>query len=254
MGGASDRGTRSSTTPGRSESIVGCVLGENMSTSNIRRRTRSDVGRYTLMRASEKHPAGGRTTVASNVKAVLAFQGLQAQLCHRLGEGIRSWAPQSAPMGVVRKCALVFHWCLTRVVETTTGISINPGANIGPGLYIGHFGGVIVGEATIGTNCNLSQGVTLGRTGRIGEHGAPRLGDRVWVGPGAVVVGPVEVGDDALIGANTVVTKDVPARSLAIGSPMRVIPEAGSFDYVRYPGMDEDGARSASLARRATTP
>jgi len=275
--GASRRGVRSRSTPERSDRpadthrraarataavlvvrayalSVEDVGGQGMSTSSIRSRTRSDIGRYTLMRAAEKQPADRRATVASGVKAVVAFPGLQAQLCHRLGESIRGWAPRGAPARAVRTCARVAHWCLTRAVETTTGISINPGADIGPGLYIGHFGGIIVGEVTLGSNCNLSQGVTLGRTGRIGEHGAPVLGDRVWVGPGAVVVGPVAIGDDALIGANTVVTKDVPARALAIGSPMRVFPDVGSFDYVLYPRMDEDDARRTSLAERDTPP
>lgn len=214
---------------------------------------RADIDRYAHMSRSDRGHGPGRSTLAEDVKTVIAFQGLQAQLAHRLGQLSADWSPPTAPARLVRRIARLLRWCLTRWIQSTTGISIHPRARLGPGLYIGHFGGVVIGAVTTGSNCNIGHGVTLGRTGRVGEHGVPVLGDRVWVGPGAVVVGPVTIGDDAVVGAHAVVTKDVPARSLAIGSPMRVIPGTGSFAYVHYPGMDEDDDRSASLARRISS-
>jgi serine O-acetyltransferase len=119
-------------------------------------------------------------------------------------------------------------------VKLLTGIELQPGARIGPGLWIGHFGGIVVStHAVIGARCNLSQGVTLGiARGDDGRFGAPSLGDRVYVGPGAKVVGPVRVGDDVAIGANAVVVKDVPAGVTVGGVPAKVISERGSRDLI----------------------
>ena len=113
------------------------------------------------------------------------------------------------------------------------GISIFPETQIGSGFYIGHFGGVFVsGEAVIGKNCNLSQGVTLGQANRGKNKGSPRLGDNVYVGPGAKIVGSVTVGSNVAIGANCVVTSDIPDDSVVVGIPGRVVSKQGSAGYV----------------------
>ena len=182
-------------------------------------------------------------------RILLTQQGMQATACYRFGRTLLTWEPSTVSQRVLRLAGRLVQWMMQRVVEAVTGISIPIRANIGPGLYIGHFGGITLGEVTMGSNCNISQNITLGRTGRIGEKGAPTIGNRVWIGPGAVVVGPVCIGDDALIGANTVVTKSVPARASALGSPMRILESGGSFDYVTYPAADSDPARLRSRAR-----
>jgi serine O-acetyltransferase len=135
-------------------------------------------------------------------------------------------------------------------VEVWSGIWIAPQATIGPGLYVGHFGGVIVsGDAVLGSNVNLSQGVTIGVAGRGERRGTPVLGDRVYVAPGAKLIGPITVGNDVAVGANAVVTRDVADRAVVDGVPARVISERGSFDFVPYRGMETDLARLESLAR-----
>ena len=113
---------------------------------------------------------------------------------------------------------------LARAVSHTarflTGIEIHPGAKIGRRLFIDHGMGVVIGEtAEIGDDVMLYHGVTLG--GRSLEHGKrhPTIGDRVTVGAGAKVLGPVHIGDDSAIGANAVVTHDVPPESIATGIP-----------------------------------
>lgn len=104
---------------------------------------------------------------------------------------------------------------------------------IGPGLYLAHATGIIVNRrCRIGANCNLSHHVTLGQKNREPKMGCPILGNRVYVGPGAVIIGNITVGDDAAIGANAVVTKDVPACSVAAGVPAKIISQRGSKDYV----------------------
>ena len=95
-----------------------------------------------------------------------------------------------------------------------TGVDIAPAAEIGPGLRISHGVGLVIGaHAKVGADCLLMHGITLGAPTleRIGDM--PTLGDRVVVGAGAKILGGITVGDDVLVGVNTVVTRDVPANS-----------------------------------------
>lgn len=106
------------------------------------------------------------------------------------------------------------------------GISIEHGADIAPGLYIGHFGGIVVGNgAKVGSDCDISQGVTIGASGEGERRGSPVIGQRVYVGPGAKLCGPITVGDGARVDANAVVNRDVPAGATAVGIPARVVGE-----------------------------
>lgn len=113
------------------------------------------------------------------------------------------------------------------------GISISPFTEIGCGFYIGHFGGIVVNEdSVIGNNCNISHGVTLGRANRGKHRGCPTIGNNVYIGPGAKIVGAVTIGNDVAIGANCVVTNDIPDRSVVVGIPGRVISQKGSSGYI----------------------
>ena len=113
------------------------------------------------------------------------------------------------------------------------GISISAQTRIGPGFYIGHFGGIHVNQgAVIGANCNLQQDVTLAKANRGERAGAPLIGDNVFIGPGAKLIGRIHVGDGAAIGANAVVTRDVPPGAAVAGIPARVVSEQGSAGYV----------------------
>ena len=113
------------------------------------------------------------------------------------------------------------------------GISIPPNTSIGAGFYIGHFGGIVVHhDVQIGVNCNLSQGVTLGLSSRGDRFGCPTVGDDVYIGPGAKIFGRITIGDRAAIGANAVVTRDVPESAVVVGSPARVVSGQGSAGYI----------------------
>ena len=107
-------------------------------------------------------------------------------------------------------------------------------SNIGPGLYIGHGHNINVNpSAVIGKNCNLNKGCTVGAENRGIRKGAPVLGDMVWVGSNAVVVGKVNIGDDVLIAPNAYVNFDVPSHSIVIGNPARIIPcQYATRDYI----------------------
>ncbi len=103
-----------------------------------------------------------------------------------------------------------------------TGIEIHPGAQIGKGFFIDHGMGVVIGETCeIGDNVLLYQGVTLGGTGKDTGKRHPTVGDNVMIGSGAKVLGPVVIGANSKIGAGSVVVKDIPPNSTAVGVPAR---------------------------------
>lgn len=183
-------------------------------------------------------------------------QGAQASLVYRFGHWLYGLQPKFLPVRLLHKLALIFHFILFRLTEILTGISLEPKARIGRGLYIGHFGGIIVGSgASLGDYCNLSQGVTLGVDGRGDRRGSPQIGDRVFIAPGAKVLGAITIGDDAVIGANAVVVRSLPDRAVAVGIPAQIVSYKGAFDFVTYAGMEHDAARAESLALgRANTP
>jgi serine O-acetyltransferase len=193
---------------------------------------RADLDRYRFLE--------GRPTVVNLYVCPGAVASVHYRVAHWAWNG-------SSPLHVAARVPLLF---LHRLVEVWSGVGIAPRATIGPGLYVGHFGEVIVnGDAVLGSNINLSQGVTIGVAGRGERRGNPVIGDRVYVAPGAKLIGPITVGDDAAIGANAVVTRNVADRAVVGGVPARVIGSNGSFDFVFYRGMETDPARSASLTQ-----
>ncbi len=113
---------------------------------------------------------------------------------------------------------------LSSIVRMLTGVEIHPAATIGHRLFIDHAIGVIIGEtAEVGDDVVMFHGVTLGGVSMSRGKRHPTVGDRVVLGAGSVILGPVTIGDDSAIGAQAVVTKDVPAGSVVVGVPGRVV-------------------------------
>lgn len=145
-----------------------------------------------------------------------------------LARHMQAWALVDYRFGVwVRRRRalplLVLSAVLHRAVEITTGISISPRAQIGPGLLIAHFGGIVIGpEVTMGSSCAIGHDVTIGQSDG-GDNRSPVIGDAVTIAPGARVFGPIAVGDRSVIGANAVVNIDVPADAVAAGVPARIV-------------------------------
>lgn len=114
---------------------------------------------------------------------------------------------------------------ISQLTRFFTGIEIHPGATLGKGLFIDHGMGLVVGEtAVVGENCVLFHNVTLGGTGKHTGKRHPTLGSNVLVGTGAIILGPVNIGNNVYIGANTFIYMcDVPDNATVVGTPGRIV-------------------------------
>ena len=118
-----------------------------------------------------------------------------------------------------------FPRLISQIMRFLTGIEIHPGATIGKGFFIDHGMGVVIGEtAIIGKNCVMYQGVTLGGTGNHSGKRHPTVGNNVMIGAHATLLGPITVGDDSKIGAETVIIMhDVPKGATVVGAPGKIV-------------------------------
>jgi serine O-acetyltransferase len=114
---------------------------------------------------------------------------------------------------------------ISQLMRFFTGIEIHPGAKIESGLFIDHGMGVVIGAtAEVGKNCVLFHNVTLGGTGKHEGKRHPTIGNNVMIGTGAILLGPIKVGNDVKIGANTfVINKNIPSNSTVVGDPGRIV-------------------------------
>ncbi len=177
---------------------------------------RADLERYTSL-LNEPLPRWKLLRVLAET------QGVWAIAAYRYGQ----WANDEAPRRL-RTVAKAVYLAAFKFVEIAAGVSLPAHARIGKGLYIGHFGNIIVHPDTVmGERCALSHGVTIGVLG--GDRpGVPRIGNDVYIGAGAKILGPVTIGDGATIGANAVVIDDVPPGATAVGVPARIVKKGNS--------------------------
>jgi serine O-acetyltransferase len=146
----------------------------------------------------------------------LSYPGFHAITSHRMIHAMWKWHVPLLPR------------LLSEVVHRLTGIDIHPGATIGPGFFIDHGTGVVIGgTAIVGKDVTIYQGVTLGGTSLQRKKRHPTICDNVVVGSGAAVLGDITIGENVKIGANSVVVKDVPANSTVVGIPGRVVLQDG---------------------------
>ena len=186
-----------------------------------RERLRADVARYLVL--FDRPVSRYRRT-----RTVLETEAIWAIAVFRFGQYVYHDANRFA-----RFFLKPLYEFSAKMVGLAVGIHLFPDATIGPGFYIGHYGGIWISPlATLGANCNVGPGVVIGVAGQ-GRHQGPVLGDRVWVGPGAVITGEVKVGSGAVIAANSLVTSNIPENAVAIGVPARVISYSGSGKLIR---------------------
>jgi len=165
----------------------------------------------------------------------LETEGIWAVWCLRFGQYLRQEA--SLPVRALLEIPYRIIW---RLIGYVTGIHLYPGTSVGPGLYIGHYGGIWISpRVTLGANCSISQGVTIGVAGRDRSRG-PILGDRVWIGPNAVITGKITIGSGAVIGANSLVASNVPENGVVLGVPAKIISRWGSGHLIVLPDREDD--------------
>ena len=165
-----------------------------------------DALRRDIRTVLERDPAA-----RSLLEVLLCYPGVHALAFHRVAH--RLWN-----LGWTTLARFVSH-----VARFLTAIEIHPAARIGPGLFIDHGAGVVIGEtAEVGENVTLLQGVTLGGTSLKREKRHPTLGNDVVVGAGAKIIGAFKIGDGSRIGAGSVVVREVPPNSVVVGVPGRV--------------------------------
>lgn len=154
----------------------------------------------------------GDPAARADLEVAVVYSGLHAVWGYRLTH--RLWLARGLPGSKFLARAVA------QLVRSMTGVEIHPGARIGRRFFIDHGMGVVIGEtAVIGDDVVMYHGVTLG--GKGGGHGKrhPTIGDRVMLGAGSSVLGALSIGADSVVGANTVVTHDVPPFSVVTGQP-----------------------------------
>ncbi|MGC8723241.1 MAG: serine O-acetyltransferase EpsC [Acidobacteriota bacterium] len=126
---------------------------------------------------------------------------------------------------------------ISQVMRILTGMEIHPGAKIGKGFFCDHGMGVVIGETSeIGENCVLFHGVTLGGTGKHTGKRHPTLGNDVFIGTHATILGPVTIGDGAKVGAESVIiNRDVPAHCTVVGAPAVIVKKEGKSVHLPLP-------------------
>jgi len=174
----------------------------------------------------------------SSIEILTTWPGVQALLSHRIAHAMHDAGVPVMP----------------RVVATgtraLTGVEIHPAAKIGPGFFMDHGAGVVIGEtAEIGSDVTVYQGVTLGGTGFATGKRHPTVQDNVTIGSGAKLLGPVTVGHGSKIGANTVVITDIPPNATVVGNPGHTVrvdgrkPEGPDADWIHLPDPVADAIR-----------
>jgi serine O-acetyltransferase len=146
-------------------------------------------------------------------------QGFWVMVAYRFG----NWRYQIRTRAI--RVPFSFLYKLLKVFsEILTGIELPCEVKLGRRFRIDHFGGIVIsGDVVFGDDCVVRNGVTVGLR-HTGQRGAPVIGNRVDIGAGAKVLGPIRIGDDVAIGANAVVITDVPSNSIAVGVPARILP------------------------------
>jgi serine O-acetyltransferase len=161
---------------------------------------------------------GKRMSLASIVRLALTNRTFRPvftlRLCQWTRDNVRTLLP----------VARILH----RWAQGQTAIDFPSGVKAGPGLTLVHGWGIVVNkDALLGSNVTLFNGVVIGRKDKITEQGRetayPTIGNDVWIGPHAIIIGGVRVGDGAIVGAGSVVTKDVPSRCVVVGNPASVV-------------------------------
>lgn len=147
----------------------------------------------------------------SKIEVFLLYPSVHAMIMHRMAHAL------------YKKKKLFTARLISQISRFMTGIEIHPGAKMGEGILIDHGMGVVIGEtAEVGNRVTIYQGATLGATGKDTGKRHPTVGDDVLIGAGTKILGPLNIGSNSKIGANSVVVKDVPNGATVVGIPDKI--------------------------------
>jgi len=162
----------------------------------------------------------------TNLEVIFTYSGFQAIFFHRLAYWL--WQKRMKLIGR----------CLSHLSRFATGIEIHPGAKIGNSFFIDHGMGVVIGETSeIGNNVTIYHGVTLGGTSFTRGKRHPTIENNVTIGAGAKILGPLKIGNNSKIGANSVVIKDVPPNTTVVGIPGKIVTKE---EFPVYSGLEHN--------------
>ena len=167
----------------------------------------------------QRRNKNAQPTFRQAIKLTLADHGLQGILSYRVGRYLLELKNQKRGL-FLRLLGWPIYFLLRSYARAALDIRLELSADIGPGLYIGHFGNILVERCTLGEHCSIAQSTHLCAD----ESGnGPVVGSRVWIGAHAQIVGPYRIGDGATISAGAILKRDIPARALCMGNPARVV-------------------------------
>lgn len=169
------------------------------------------------------HHAAGELRPAAAVRAIWSQPGFQAVVAYRLGRWLRGLhrRPSAWILLVASPVLWVLFWLSEAWVRAAYDIRLEQSAEVGAGLYVGHFGGIRVAGCRLGRHCAIQQEVRI-HPADGAATGGPEIGDFVWIGAHASIVGPHKVAARSTVGAGSVVVGDVGERCLVLGNPARV--------------------------------
>ena len=161
----------------------------------------------------------------SKISIVLFSQGFIATFYYRIFRYL-----YTSKYYIVRLFAMLSYQFVGFWTTNLFGITLPIRCNIGKAIYFTHNGGIILHpDCIIGDYSTIHQGVTIGSNGR----GTPTIGNKVYIGANALVLGKIEIGDEVVIGAGSVVTKSLPPKAVVVGNPFKIISYKGSSDLIK---------------------
>lgn len=226
-------------------------IGDRSSTAGAARRPRH----YRLREDCEKYYSielgTPRPPLHRRVRVWLTGLVLPCIAVYRLGQLALVLWERNRLLGAL---PMLLYRILQLVVRVLLHVEIARECRIGPGLYLAHPYGIVVGGTEIGANFSITHGVTVGKGLGVRGGGVPVIGDDVWIGTGSVLTGPIHVGNGASVSAGSILSRDVPPGALVAGNPARVI--AATYDnraLLGYSLPASSGGRAPAPAHRWTS-